>query len=163
RICRIADGNGLVVVPMSANLRYWVPPLFPDHWRRLEETVESLAQHGGPDTVLVYADDMEKTAGVGGWGTDAIERYDAFPRRAACGRSGPFPGGVAPRQGVVPVRLRDGLAGHPPREERVLEAGTFFELAREWHAGEDYRGWSESAAWLPYNHHMMAARDALCS
>jgi starch synthase len=151
RICRIADGNGLVVVPMSANLRYWVPPLFPDHWRHLEETVESLAQYGGADTILVYADDMEKTAGVGGWGTDALERYDAFLRW------------VASRQEVAPVRLTDWLAGHSPREERVLEAGTFFELAREWQAGEDYRGWSESAAWLPYNHYMMAAQDALCS
>ncbi len=149
RVYRIAGANGLGIVPISANLRYWIPPRLPDHWRCLEETVEALAQDGGEDTLLVYADDLEKTAGVGGWEAGALERYDAFLRW------------VVSREDVAPVLLSDWLAGRPPKGARVLEAGAFFELAQDWQAGEDYRGWWESAAWSPYRRYLASAQDAV--
>jgi starch synthase len=149
RTYRIAEARGLVMVPISANLRYWVPPSFPEHWRRLEKTVKSLSRNGGNDTLLVYADDLEITAGVGGWDASALGRYDAFLRW------------VASREDVAPVLMSEWLAGHPPQEERRLEPGTFFEVAQQWEAGEDYRGWWENAAWSPYRERLVHAQKAL--
>ena len=149
RTYRIAGASGLVMVPISANLRYWVPPSFPEHWRRLEKTVETLSQNGKDDTLLVYADDLEITAGVGGWDASAIGRYDAFLRW------------VASREDVAPVLMSDWLAGHPPQEERSLEPGTLFEVAQQWEAGEDYRGWWHNAAWSPYRERLVLAQKAL--
>jgi starch synthase len=149
RTYRISEASGLVMVPISANLRYWVPPSFPEHWRRLEKTVKSLSRNGGDDTLLVYADDLEITAGVGGWDASALGRYDAFLRW------------VASREDVAPVLMSEWLAGHPPQEERRLEPGTFFEVAQQWEAGEDYRGWWENAAWTPYRERLVHAQRAL--
>jgi hypothetical protein len=149
RTYRIAGASGLVMVPISANLRYWVPPSFPEHWRRLEKTVKSLSQNGGDDALLVYADDLEITAGVGGWDASALGRYDAFLRW------------VASREDVAPVLMSEWLAEHPPQEERRLEPGTFFEVAQQWEAGEDYRGWWENAAWAPYRERLVHAQRAL--
>jgi starch synthase len=149
RTYRIAEASGLVMVPISANLRYWVPPSFPEHWRRLEKTVKSLSRNGGDDTLLVYADDLEITAGVGGWDASALGRYEAFLRW------------VASREDVAPVLMSEWLAGHPPQEERRLEPGTFFEVAQQWEAGEDYRGWWENAAWSPYRERLVCAEKTL--
>lgn len=151
KTCRIAGADGLVMVPMSANLRYWVPPMFPQHWRRLKQTVASLVQDGMDDSLLVYADDLENTAGVGGWDASALGRYDAFLRW------------VASREDVAPVLLSEWLAGHPPQEERRVQPGTFFELAQKWQAGEDYRGWWENDAWSPYRERLAVAREAVVS
>jgi len=149
RAYRIAGASGLVMVPISANLRYWVPPSFPEHWRSLEKTVESLSQNGADDTLLVYADDLEITAGVGGWDASALGRYDAFLRW------------VASREDVAPVSMPEWLAEHPPQGERRLEPGTFFEVAQQWEAGEDYRGWWDSVAWAPYKEKLVRAQRAL--
>jgi starch synthase len=146
---RISGSDGLAVVPMSSNMRYWVPPVFPEHWRRLEKTVTSFIRNGGDDRLLVYADDLEITAGVGGWDASALGRYDAFLRW------------VASREEVAPVLMSEWLAGHPPQEERRLEPGTFFELAQQWGAGEDYRGWWDNAAWSPYRERLICAQKAL--
>ena len=62
---------------------------------------------------------------------------------------------------MAPVLMSEWLAGHPPQEERRLEPGTFFEVAQQWEAGEDYRGWWESAAWSPYRERLVGAQKAL--
>lgn len=151
KIYKISGANGLTMVPMSANLRYWVPPLFPEHWRYLRKTVEWLAREGGDRTLLVYADDLENTAGIGGWDSSALGRYEAFLRW------------VSSREDIAPVRLDRWLSEHPAEEERALESGSFFELARDWRAGEDYSGWWEDPAWSCYKGHLTAARRAVLS
>lgn len=148
RCYRIANGRGLAFVPISANLRYWIPPRSSEHWRLLREEVLS-AGEDTEDRILVYADDLEKTAGVGPW-ERALDQYEAFLAELV---------NQSPR--VTPVLLDAWLDRHPPGEERVIERGTFFELARGWGAGEDYRGWSESRAWAPYGKHLAAAHDAV--
>jgi hypothetical protein len=35
------------------------------------------------------------------------------------------------------------------------------ELAEDWHAGEDYRGWSQDDAWRPYQEHLARARASV--
>jgi starch synthase len=148
---RVAGGDGLSAVPVSANLRYWVPPRRSEHQRRLAETFAALASEG-QDALLVYADDLEKTAGIGPWDRSGLDRYEAFLRQVLQGR---------PR--VAPVRLDAWLERHPPGEERHLEGGTFFELARGWRdcAGEDYHGWARSTAWSKYHHHFTVAEEAV--
>lgn len=149
RTYTISGAYGLTMVPMSANLRYWVPPLFPEHWRYLEKTVESLAREGDDSTLLVYADDLENTAGIGGWDSSALGRYEAFLRW------------VSSREDVAPVRLDEWLSDHPAGEERTLEGGSFFELARDWRAEEDYRGWWEDPEWSSYKDDLTDARRAV--
>lgn len=140
---RIADTDGLVVVPMSAHIRYSVPPRSRAHLDRIEEMVSSIEEPAG--RLLVYADDLEKAAGVAGW-EPAREQYESFVEW------------LAEHERLTPVLLERWLDEHPAQEERTLEAGTFFELARGWGAGENYRGWADSPAWSPYREHFSAAQ-----
>jgi starch synthase len=147
---RVAGGHGLAIVPISANLRYWLPPDQPEQFACLSEMACRLgADESEEPTLLVYGDDLEKTAGVGGW-VPALDRYEAFLRWL-----------VEPETPVTPVLLDTWLERHPPRHEVALDPGTFFELAREWKAGEDYRGWAESPSWSSYRRHFEIASKAV--
>jgi ADP-glucose type glycogen/starch synthase len=145
----IAGGNGLQVVPMSTRLRYWIPPDDKSHWRSLSRVAE-LTTAPGDDTVLVYADDMEKSAGVGPWHPSALARYETFLRWLAAQPT------LAPVSLPAWLRARRRAPG-----VRTVEPGTFVELAQDWHAGEDYRGWQQDEAWRPYQEHLTAARAAV--
>lgn len=137
-VYRIKNGHGLVMIPISANIRYWVPPGADHQWQGLKDTIQARLQDGDENTLLVYADDMEKTAGIAGWDSGALERYEAFL------------GWMAERQEVNAVLLPDWLENHPAQPGREIEPGTFYEIAQEWKAGENYRGWSENPEWQPY-------------
>ena len=145
----IAGGDGLQVVPMSTRLRYWIPPEDRSHWRSLSRVAE-LTTAPGDDTLLVYADDMEKSAGVGPWHPSALDRYETFLRW------------LAAQPTLAPVSLPSWLRQRRRRPAvRSVEPGTFVELAQDWHAGEDYRGWHQDQAWLPYQAHLARARAAV--
>lgn len=145
----IEGGNGLQVVPMSTRLRYWIPPDDRRHWRSLSRAAE-LPTAPGDDTVLVYADDMEKSAGVGPWHPSALGRYEEFLRW------------LATQPHLLPVDLPSWLRQRRRVPGvRVVERGTFVELAQDWHAGEDYRGWEQDQAWRPYQEHLARARRAV--
>jgi starch synthase len=151
RVYRIAGGSGLGVIPMSADLRYCIPPRTPEHLRRVRTIVHSLA-HQPEGVLLVYADDLEKTAGVGGWEPDR-GGYEILLRWL-----------VERPDERVAVRLDawlDGRAIEQPLEERVIETGTFYELAQRWNAGEDYQRWSESPTWQPYKECLTEVSDAV--
>jgi starch synthase len=145
---RISGAKGLTAVPISANVRHWVPPTTLEHWSQLEDTVQSFARDRD-DCLLVYADDLERTAGVGGWEESVIDAYDAFLRW------------VAERDDVVAVSLSAQLAAHPAPKQRPAEPGTFFELANVWGAGDDYGRWSDAVAWAPYRRHLDVAQEDL--
>ncbi|MBT2520808.1 glycogen/starch synthase [Arthrobacter sp. ISL-28] len=146
---RIEGGNGMQVVPMSTRLRYWIPPEDRSHWRSLSRAAE-LPTAPGDDTVLVYADDMEKSAGVGPWHPSALGRYEEFLRW------------LATQPNLIPVDLPSWLRQRRRVPGvRVVERGTFVELAQDWHAGEDYAGWCQDAAWAPYQRHLAQARRAV--
>jgi starch synthase len=149
QVYRIAGTHHLVMIPISANLRYWIPPACNDHWQHLETTIRYLAHEQVDDVLLVYADDLEKAAGVGGWDACAPERYEVFLSW------------IASRSDLIPIHLSGWLECHPPREEHTIEEGSFFEVAQERRAGENYRGWAEDVAWLPYQRILKAAQDAL--
>jgi hypothetical protein len=132
---RIAGGRGLAMTPISAHLRYWIPPRRPEHLERLASALQTLAGQDDGHAILCYADDLEKAAGVAGWRHPAA-RYQRLLRWLA-----------AHPDLAAPVALDAWLEAHPPSEERALDGGTFFELAHGWGAGEDYRGWAECEGW----------------
>lgn len=149
RPCRITGGQGLEMVPMSTRLRYWVPPEDPTHWRSLGKMTD-LTTAPGDDTVLVYADDLEKTTGVGPWHPSARHRYEEFLRW------------LITQPKLAPVSLPSWLEQRKrPAQERAVESGTFIELARTWRAGEDYHGWSQDPDWTPYHRFLERAQSAI--
>ena len=144
---RIAGGHGLEVVPMSTRIRQWVPPDSKTHWRNLARATD-LTTAPGDGMVMVYADDMEKTAGVGPWTATALSRYESFLRW------------VAAHPTLLPVALSPWLAeSRRESPSRVIDPGTFVELARDWKAGENYQGWLNHESWAPYRRHVERARE----
>jgi hypothetical protein len=134
RLCRLVreDSAGLVVAPITAALRYLVPPRSDDDLALLEALVADLPD----DAVLVYADDLERTAGVAGW-EPALDRFAWFT------------GWLATHSGLRVARL-DQLPVPGPSSTQPVEAGTYYELAHLHGAGEDYSGWGQDPRWLPY-------------
>jgi hypothetical protein len=126
---KIDRGHGLVMLPISKQLRYLIPPVDADALRALEELLRWLSSRTDPRVIAIYGDDLEKAAGVGGWDPGHPERYERFLRW------------LTSRPWIEPVLLGAWSRGVPPAERRTIEPGTFFELARTWGAGEDYRGW----------------------
>lgn len=128
---KIADSDGLVLIPFSKRLRYLVPPTGPEALHKIGELLKWLCGTGDDDAIAVYADDLEKAAGVGGWDHAHESRYEHFLQW------------LAENDWVAPVLINDWAHEHAPAGERMIEAGTFYELAQQWKAGEDYRGWIE--------------------
>jgi starch synthase len=149
-VCRaytIEGANGIAVVPISANLRYWIPPASDEQWRSLDEAVERVARRADPTSILAYADDLERTAGVGGWDAAALERYARFLSWVAWRRE---------RGEVEAVHVSEWLAARFEQlDSREIQDGTFYEVAQQWGAGEDYRGWWDNPQWS----HSRAALD----
>ena len=131
-LCRpvLDASSGLVVAPITSALRYLVPPRGRQDLDLLAELTAPL----GPDDVLVYADDLERTCGVAGW-EPAMERYEQFLTW------------LAGTSGLIPTRL-DELT--TPTGTTQVHAGTYYELAHDHGAGEDYLGWSADPRWAPY-------------
>ena len=151
RIHEVADSGGLVLVPLSADFRHWVAPTRLEHWTHLEAAVAALDRDGGDDTVLVFADDLERTAGVGGWNASVLEPYDAFLRW------------MAERPEIEPVSLPEYVGSRPARRITSVDPGAFFELAHVWGAGEDYRRWFDAGAWAPYRQYVEEAQEDLAA
>ncbi len=149
RAYSIAGAGGLAMIPISSNLRYWIPPACDAHWQCLDSYITHLAHEKSRDTLLIYADDLEKSAGAGGWDAYNPERYEAFLRW------------VASRNDLLPIHLAGWLEHHPPKEERMIEQGSFFEIAQGLQAGEDYRVWWEDSAWLPYRRILEDVQESL--
>lgn len=134
---KIAGADGLVAVPIASHLRYLVPPHHPDHLRLLAELGDVTAS-ALPGSLLVFADDLERVAGVGGWDSRGLERYALFLRW------------LRNSDVLHPVDLDDWCNQVEPERELELEAGTYFELAHHHGAGENYHRWSKDRRWQPY-------------
>lgn len=133
---RIAEGHGLVAVPIASHLRYLVPPHDPEHLRLLSELADDAA-HAPGDSLLVFADDLERVAGVAGW-EQGLERYARFLRW------------LTRSQELQPVALDDWCDQVDLGPEITIDGGTYYELAHHHGAGEDYRRWADDPRWQPY-------------
>ena len=120
----IAGSGGLVVLPISRDLRYAIPPATRADLERLEEILRWLAASRRPQSIAVYGDDLEKAAGVGGWDPQHPERYDRFLRF------------LRDQKWVRPVLISDWGADavarrRPERRARhLLRAGAVLECGR---------------------------------
>src|SRR5947208_11793356 len=74
----IIGGRELSLFPISKRLRYLIPPTQPASLDKLHALCRWLAASGGEQRIAVYGDDLEKTAGVGGWDGGHFARYEAF-------------------------------------------------------------------------------------
>lgn len=149
---RISASGGLVALPIAAELRYAIPPNAGERWQRLESFVErALADTRG---IAIYADDLEKSAVVGPWGSgrwesESVHYYEEFLRWLA----------EDPR--AEPVLLSRWLDAAGRCEERATGPGAFYELAHLMGAGEDYRRWWDNPTWRPYRGYLEDAARAL--
>ena len=123
---------GSLVAPITAALRYLVPPRSDADLALLDALVDGLPD----DAVLVYADDLERTAGVAGW-EPALERFATFTAWLA-------------RHPRLRAARLDSLPEPPAGPALPVEQGTYYELAHLHGAGEDYAGWGADPRWLPY-------------
>lgn len=139
----IADGLGLVTFPIATRLRRSIPPQKDEDWKQVQCELEALLVHAtGTEEQLpllaVYADDMEKVAGVGEWGGGGPERYREFLEWLSASRW------------IEPVRLCEYANQVDISSKREIELGTFQELATDFDAGEGYERWYLAPDWAPY-------------
>ena len=146
---RLPDKSGLGVIQMSSHVRHRVPPQSTAHWLGLDAIVRVHHRAGNRDSLLVYADDMERTAGVGGWDPASLRRYDDFLKWLRL------------RNDVEPVHLERWLSKHGATEVTEASTGTFFELAETWKAGEEYQGWWQSPEWSDYRGYLETVEQRL--
>jgi hypothetical protein len=145
----IDDGYGLVMLPISRQLRYSIPPSDHESWQRIHELMGWLAHEGDDHAIAVYGDDLERAAGVGGWEISHSERYEQFLKWLADNAS------------IKSVLLNDWARDHAPAGKRNIEEGTFYELAQTWNAGENYRGWYEDPNCREHRNYLVKAEQVL--
>jgi len=145
----IVGGRGLVMLPISKDLRYLIPPIGPESFHRLTEIFNWLASTGDERVLAVYGDDLEKAAGVGGWDCLHLERYERFLRW------------LLDNRWIKPVLISRWAQNHAVAGRREIERGTFYELARMWKAGEDYRGWYEDPNCFEHRQYLIKAEQTL--
>ncbi len=112
-------------------MRYLIPPAASGQEHALSNMLRALRSAGGDRSIAIYGDDLERAAGVGGWDARHAPQYERFLRWLSLNRW------------VEPVLLSEWVRRSQPFETGTIDPGTFFELARTWRAGEDYRGWHD--------------------
>ncbi|WP_067894282.1 hypothetical protein [Nocardia vaccinii] len=129
----------LTMVPICSYLRYLFPPRTAQQWNFLDRMMADLSERAdaGEEILLVYADDMERSAGVGGW-EPAIKEYEHLLQW------------LATNETVEVVELDNWLDRHRFPERGAVPAGSYYELEHEWGARADFTGWSQDPQWRPY-------------
>ncbi|MFC0107978.1 hypothetical protein [Kibdelosporangium aridum] len=137
RLRPAAVTDDLTVVPICSYLRYLFPPRTGEHLKFLEAFLADVGDRHTGEEILVYADDMERAAGVGGW-EPALERYEELLRF------------LAATELAEPIALDPWLDERPRLARAHVPAGTYYELEVAWSAGPSYRGWTDTPQWWPY-------------
>ncbi len=138
---RILHGQGLVALPIASALRKNIPPRDSQCIHELEELLRWLslrAPQAGRDPIAIYADDLEKTAGIGGWGELGPAQYQAMLAW------------ISQNPWVRAVKLSDWTLAERGPATRRIEAGTFAEMSHEFGAGEGYENWYFDSKWDVY-------------
>jgi Glycosyl hydrolase family 57 len=147
--CTVQDGHGLIALPIASHLRLNIPPgsdrqfsELVDHCRWLT-TVNVDGSYSA--LIAVYADDMEKAAGLGPWNKDGPEQFERVLRSLS---ETPY---------IQPLRICDWAAVGRPAGPRPIEVGTFVELANHFAAGEGYEKWFFDPQWDRYREYFLWA------
>ena len=138
----IESGLGLVAFPIATRMRRSIPPRQDEDWIQVRGQLEGMLVHaseaGERNLLAIYADDMEKVAGIGEWGNEGPARYQSFLEWM---RGNPW---------IQPVKLSEWAASNDTGSKLKIEVGTFAELANEFDAGEGYEKWYLAEDWAPY-------------
>ena len=139
---RIKDGSGLRALPIAYNLRQNIPPRTPEGLETVKTQLRWLLDLGPNfgELVAIYADDLEKPAGAG-WDRDGPAQYESILKW------------VSENPWLKAVKLGEWASPRSPGAEKRIETGTYFELANEFEAGEDYERWYFDARWDLYRKH----------
>lgn len=143
----ISGGDGLVAVPITSYLRYLVPPHELEHLDLLNEIAKDV-ENAPPGSLLVFADDLERVAGVAGW-EDGLERYTAFLHWLNSSGS------------LRPVGLDAWCDEGQTGPEQHVDAGTYYELAHDHGSGEHYERWAFDPRWQPFAERLDRVEAAL--
>lgn len=140
QICRVRHGRGLCALPISNNLRQNIPPRSPKSMERVSTQLHWLLDMNPSyenRLIAIYADDMEKVAGVG-WDPDGPSQFEKLLRW------------ISENRWVKTVKLSQWVSAQRPTVERLIETGTYVELANEFEAGEGYEKWYYDPRWAQY-------------
>lgn len=139
---RMANAHDLRAIPIAQNLRKSIPPRGAEDWESLRSQLRCLAALEPRlclDNVLaVYADDMEKAAGVLPWDPRGAAQFEEVLRW------------MAENDWIRPVKITDWSASSRTPAARTIDTGTYVELANHFHAGEDYGKWYHDPQWKQY-------------
>lgn len=142
--CRILEGQGLIALPIAANLRRCIPPRTPEQHQEVERQLSWIFSLDPTsyqaDFLAVYGDDMEKPAGVG-WDPDGPSQFEQFLRW------------LSETAWVTPVKISEWASTARIADAVNIEGGTYVELARQFDAGELYENWFFDPRWAPYREH----------
>ncbi len=140
-IHEIKGGCGIYAVPISNNLRQNIPPRDESCFDRIKLQLRWLLdmnQEYDNGMIAVYADDMEKAAGVGGWDAEGPQQYEALLKW------------IAGQRWIKPIRISSWARSHRSGRPVRIETGTYQELATQFGAGEDYDNWYRDGKWRIY-------------
>jgi hypothetical protein len=158
RMHEIAGGIGLVAFPIATRLRRSIPPRKDGDWIQVQADLDALLVHStsaGEEDVepllALYADDMEKVAGIGEWGGDGPKHYRGFLEW------------LESSTWIAPVRLTAHAREYEIATLREIELGTFQELATDFDAGEGYERWYLAPDWAPYRGYFTWAENQVRS
>ncbi len=140
RMYSVIDGCGLSVLPISTNLRLSIPPRNTKDLDRVRLQLQwllDLNSHYGNDLIAIYADDMEKAAGVG-WDQRGPSQYETLIKW------------VSENRWIEPVKISNWASYQTPAGSKVIEKGAYVELVNEFEADETYHKWYDDPRWAPY-------------
>src|SRR5437773_3732419 len=139
----IKNGLGLCALPISFGLRRNIPPRTREQLEKTQAQLEWILDINSDydnQLVAIYADDMEKVAGVG-WDARGPVQFEATLRWLS---ENPF---------MQPVKLAEWAATHRAGSERQIDTGAYAELVDEFGAGENYESWYYDPRWSLYRNY----------
>jgi hypothetical protein len=140
---RIKNGLGLCALPISYSLRRNIPPRTRDELEKTQAQLEWILDINSTydnQLIAIYADDMEKVAGVG-WDEKGPLQFEAMLKWLS---ENPF---------LQPVKITEWVATHRAGAERQIDTGAYSELVDEFGAGENYESWYNDPRWSPYRNY----------
>jgi hypothetical protein len=139
----IEQGLGLFVLPIANNLRQNIPPRSPENLTKVKAQLAWLydltTTSNETNYIAIYADDMEKAAGVG-WDLNGPIQYEHFVDWIRTNK-----------QQLDSVKITDWASQHAAFDNKNIERGTYVELMNEFGAGESFENWYCDPRWtIPY-------------
>ncbi|SRR6266566_1194789 len=140
RAYNIRNGNGLRVLPISIDLRQNIPPRSAENLQRIKAQMHWLLDvnaHYDNGLIAIYADDMEKAAGVG-WDSKGPDQFETVLKW------------VSENPSLQAVKLGEWIASNEPTGDKSIDPGAYRELVRDFEAGETYDAWYYDPRWAVY-------------